>query len=50
MEGGGQWTGKVENKGYGRRGAMDGEGREEGIWNGGEGAREWKAEGNGRGR
>ena len=41
MEGGGQWTGKVENKGYGRRSAGDGEGREQGIW---------KAEGNGRGR
>ena len=41
MEGGGQWTGKVENKGYGWRRAMDGEGREQGIW---------MAEGNGRGR
>ena len=41
MEGGGQWTGKVENKGYGRWRAMNGEGREQGIW---------KAEGNGRGR
>ena len=41
MEGGGQWTGKVENKVYGRRRAGDGEGREQGIW---------KAEGRGRGR
>ena len=41
MEGGGQWTGKVENKGYGRRRAMNGEGREQGIW---------KAEGKEQGR